>query len=209
MKTIKTLMRCASFFGLVAVALPGCWSDAGGPVGPEDILCDKLAECGKLSEGVTADRCAANARLVHTQAVKELGVCKPVFEQLQSLMACVAQQEACDDTLGTVAADLPQGHPCFDENESYKQALQEVGAGSNQPDAGTLCAFHHERAMGLVTTPATGQACKRNADCPDVECPDPALGRGGYCQYGTCKTAIDLCDVGAPAAPVGAGSPPM
>ncbi|WP_437640633.1 hypothetical protein [Sorangium sp. So ce854] len=209
MNTLKTVTRCAPLFGLVAMALSGCWSESGGPAGPEDTLCDKMAECGELSEGVTADRCAANARLVHDQAGKELEVCKPVFEQLKSLMVCAAQQEGCESAVGVESAALPAEHPCFGENESYKQALQEVVATSKDPEAGVLCAFHYDRAMGLATTPASGQACTASADCPDVECPDPALGRRGYCQFGKCKTAIDLCGVSAPAEPTGDGSPPM
>ncbi|MGK3994239.1 hypothetical protein [Sorangium sp. So ce1024] len=209
MNTLKTVTRCAPFFGLVAGALSGCWDESAGPAGPEDTLCEKMAECGELSEGVTTDRCAANARLVHAQAGKELEVCKPVFEQLQSLMVCAAQHESCESAVGMEAAALPAEHPCFDENERYRQALQEVGTKSKDPDAGILCAFHYDRNMGLATTPASGQACTTSADCPDVECPDPALGRRGYCQFGKCKTAIDICEVSAPAAPAGEGSAPM
>ncbi|WP_438020483.1 hypothetical protein WMF18_16020 [Sorangium sp. So ce315] len=209
MNMLKTITRCAPFFGLVAVALSGCWNESAGPAGPEDTLCEKMAECGELSEGVTTERCAANARLVHDQAGKELAVCEPVFEQLQDLMVCAAQQAGCESAVDLVAAELPAEHPCFDENERYKQALQEVGTKREAPDAGVLCAFHYDRAMGLAATPASGQTCTTSADCPDVECPDPAHGRRGYCQFGKCKTAIDICEVSAPAEPAGEEGPPM
>ncbi|WP_437291235.1 hypothetical protein [Sorangium sp. So ce406] len=207
MKTLQTILLCAPIFGLVAMAVPGCLSESAAPAGPEDLLCDKLAECGKLSDGVTAEQCAANTRLVHGQAVKELGVCKPVFEQLQSLMTCTAQQAGCESGVGIEAADLAADHPCFEESERYKKALQAANDSSHDPDAGALCAFYYDRAMDMATTPATGQSCTTNADCPDVECPDPALGRHGYCQFGKCKTAIDICE-SAPVDPGGAGGPP-
>ncbi|WP_437900491.1 hypothetical protein [Sorangium sp. So ce124] len=194
MRTIQNILLCGPFVCAVAVALPGCSSEPGAPPDPEEIRCDKLAECGKLSEGVAAEQCAARMSLLHDQAVKEMNVCTPVFKQIQSLMACVAQQEGCEGDVGMEAADLPQDHPCFEENESYKKALQEVEDQRHEPDAGALCVFFYERAMELATTPATGQACTTNADCPDVECPDPALGRRGYCQFGKCKTAIDICE---------------
>lgn len=193
MKTLQTVFLCAPFFGLVAMALPGCWDESAPDSESEEILCGKLAECGKLSAGVTADRCADNMGLLHLQAINEMKACTPVFEQLQSLMACAAQQQGCESGVGREAAELPADHPCFEENERYKKALQEVGAQSQEPDAGALCAFFYERAVDRATTPATGKSCKTNADCPDVECPDPALGSDGYCQSGKCKTAIDIC----------------
>ncbi|AGP39022.1 hypothetical protein BE04_50565 [Sorangium cellulosum] len=192
MKTIHIILRCAPFLGLFAVALPGCTTESSDSVEIEEILCDKLAECGQLSGGVTAEQCATDTRRAHEQAVKEVSVCTPVFAQLQSLMVCAAQQEGCEIDVGAGPAELPGDHPCFAENESYKKALQAVEQG-HEPDAGDLCAFYYTRAIDMVTTPATGQACKTNADCPDVECPDPALGRAGFCQSGKCKTAIDIC----------------
>ncbi|WP_437693126.1 hypothetical protein [Sorangium sp. So ce176] len=120
---------------------------------------------------------------------------------------CTAQQAGCEGGVGVEAADLAGDHPCFEESERYKSALQEANDRSHDPDAGALCAFYYDRAMDMATTPATGQSCTTNADCPDVECPDPALGRHGYCQFGKCKTAIDLCE-SAPVEPGGAGGPP-
>ena len=117
MITLKTITRCAPFFGLVAVALSGCWDESAGPAGPEDTLCEKLAECGELSEGVTTDRCAANARLVHEQTGKELEVCKPVFEKLQSLMVCTAKQGGCESAVGMEAAALPAFTPTNETSE--------------------------------------------------------------------------------------------
>ena len=193
MKTIQTVLLCAPFFGLVAMALPGCWDESAPDSESEEILCGKLAECGKLSAGVTADQCADNMGVLHFQAINELKACTPVFEQLRSLMACAAQQQGCESGVGREAAELPADHPCFEENERYKQALQEVGAQSKEPDAGALCAFYDERAVDRATTPATGRTCSTSADCPDVECPDPASGSDGYCQNGKCKTAIDIC----------------
>ncbi|WP_437553544.1 hypothetical protein WME97_18715 [Sorangium sp. So ce367] len=193
MKTIQNILLCGPFVSVVVVALAGCLSEPAAPAKPEEIRCDKLAECGKLSEGVEAEQCAVTMGLLHDQAVKELDVCTPVFQRIESLIACAAQQEGCESDVGMEAADLPQDHPCFEENESYKRALQEVGDQRHEPDTAALCVFFYERAMELATTPATGKACTTSDDCPDVECPDPALGRHGYCQSGKCKTAIDIC----------------
>ncbi|WP_437576503.1 hypothetical protein [Sorangium sp. So ce887] len=203
MKTIQNILLCAPFFGLFAVALPGCPSESAGQspaapeAAPEEVICDKLAECGDLGEGVTVEQCAADIGQFHGEIVQAEPACTQVVEQFHVMMACMAQQGSCGEGGGDASEDdasegndIPEDHPCFDESESFDKAYEE--AKQQKPAAGLICVLPAVVFVRLAATPATGVACTTDDECPEVAC-----GTGlplHFCHHGRCKTADDLCE---------------
>ncbi|WP_437624013.1 hypothetical protein [Sorangium sp. So ce1151] len=206
MKTIQTILLCAPFLGLFAVALPGCPGDPSGQeseaqpsaepgeVEPQaqpqtDVICDKLAECGDLRESVTAEQCAARLDSTFRSPLQD-DLCGPVLREVESLMGCTAQHASCEEFMGDEGDDLPEDHPCYEENESLKKALDET---NEQGDSvGLGCLFIVAIAMQDATNPATGTECTWARECPEVRC----SGEGGpvrACSNGWCVTEEDVC----------------
>ncbi len=206
MKKIKTVLLCAPFFGLFAVALPGCPSESSGQepeAPPAEVICDKTAECGELDERVTAEQCAAKLGPVLATLQQDDG-CGAVIEGMVSLSTCAAQHATCEELAGGEDGEgdegdslpgeddsLPKDHPCYDENESYKKAIEE--AEKQSPDSSIGCLLAAMLTVQSAMNPPPGTECTTSDECPEIQCPDGA-GSGSGCENGWCMTEKELCE---------------
>ncbi|WP_437620190.1 hypothetical protein [Sorangium sp. So ce1151] len=202
MKTIKNILLCAPFFGLFAVALPGCPSEPEEqpPVetAPLEVLCGKAAECGELGEGVTVEQCAAELAPAF-DALKQDDVCGPVIERWESFMVCAMQHSTCEELDSD--DEMTEAHPCFEEAERVQQAVDE--AEKKNLDVSSGCSLAAGFAMAAASSPprpecTTAEECSEIEctvadECPRVVCPD-GTGPASGCLNGYCMTEEDLCE---------------
>lgn len=203
MKTIKSILLCAPFFGLFAVALPGCPSEPEEqpPVetAPLEVICGKAAECGELGEGVTVEQCAAELTPAF-DALKQDDVCGPVVERFESFAVCLVQHSTCEELDSD--PEVTEDHPCFEEGERLQQAMDE--AEKKKPDASSGCSLAAGLAMAAAASspprPECTMAdecseieCTMADECPKVQCPG-ATGTASGCLNGYCMTEEDMCE---------------
>ncbi|WP_437925147.1 hypothetical protein WMF37_39880 [Sorangium sp. So ce291] len=202
MKTIKNILLCAPFFGLFAVTLPGCPNEPEEqpPVetASQEVLCDKMAECGELDESVTAEQCAAKLGPIF-DAAKQHDVCGSMIERWESLSVCAAKHASTCEELDSDDGDdgddgddeITKDHPCFEESESLQQAIDE--AEKTNPDASFGCLLTLAFAVKAATSPPHGSECTTAEECPKIQCPGSA-GAGSGCLNGYCMTEEDACE---------------
>ncbi|WP_437653434.1 hypothetical protein [Sorangium sp. So ce1182] len=194
MKTIQDVLLCAPLFGLFALALPGCPGESSGQE-PEaqppltEVFCDRLAECGVLDEHATAEQCAAKLGPAFA-TLHEGDDCGSMTERIESLMTCAAQQLTCEELADGEGESVPEDHPCYDENESYKKAFEEA---KEQGTAAHGCALYAGAAVKSAMLAPPGTECTTTDECPEIWCPDGA-GPGSGCNNGWCMTEKELCE---------------
>ncbi|MGK3985975.1 hypothetical protein WME99_23200 [Sorangium sp. So ce136] len=194
MKTIKNILLCAPFFGLFAVALPGCPNEPEEqpPVetAPLEVICGKAAECGELGEGKTVEQCAAELAPAF-DALKQDDVCGPMIERLESFTACAMQHSTCEELDSD--DEMTEAHPCFEERERVQQAVDE--ANKKKPGASSGCSLAAGFAMAAAASPPSDSdsECTTADECPTVQCPG-ATGTASGCLNGYCMTEEDMCE---------------
>lgn len=201
MKRIQTVLLSALYFGLVTTALPGC-PDSQSEQSPEEqeqAICDKLAECGELSEGITAKQCAANLGAIYDGAQGN-ALCEPLLREMQTAMACVSHHASCEDSHeDTFGGGGPsKDHPCFEELESFRKAMEK--AEKQDPESTAVCLFAYGFTLMAMTDgfgdsdPGHGAPCTTDEECPGIECASQEGFTFKSCLNGKCATQDDLCE---------------